>query len=276
MANIEGSYSRGAYDATEEAIRVSVLSVLSLSREDVEPVYSMILSRGIDPDFLEFAEESQNIFTTRIVQGLSTKSSGAMSMTAAIQKTFGFKKLQETLEHELIHAIDPTVSSLNKGVEAAKETHQAVQRFAREQERLGKTSKEIYAMLKDVKNFNKIGVDPDTVRVATDFKKNRERYTGQGSTGYLRATGLYSGKTPIEFNSFFWNMIRKYDTPLSEQDKKELITFIKSPRDTNIPTKLKDFKLFIKTQLMYKNTRRKFLQRLGAWVTENSYSQELE
>jgi hypothetical protein len=279
MASLETGHSRGAYDIDKEVIRISVLTVTNIRSDEIYDLYDMIQSGEIESEFLQWVADSQRVFTERVVQGLSRRSANVLSMTAVVQKTFGFKNIQEVLEHELIHAIDPTISKLRTGTEATQKTHDAINQLTRQLQSQGKSPEEINAKLQDIlrgkDSFDRsTGVDAKTIKTTFDFRKNRQRYNSGDTAGYYRTPGFYAGKTPIEYNPNFWNIIRKYDTPLSEEDKQQLITFLKSPIEANMPNKLVGFKSFIKAQLMHKNTRRKFLQRLGAWVAENSQKAE--
>jgi hypothetical protein len=57
------------------------------------------------------------------------------------------------------------------------------------------------------------------------FSKQKAKY----DKDYYGATGMNSGKIPVEFNTFFWNIINGFEKPLNERTKQFLIDFVKNP-----------------------------------------------
>ena len=225
-----GTFSSGSYNSTTDEI--------------VIPVFNLVPNEVIGPVIEVLPLPEVAVEQLRILQGMEidelTKNSTYHTL---VQASFNYKDAKDTIEHEVIHFLDPT------SYKFTKRGFDAITRL----DAVGKRG--LHNISLQVRKYA-----DDYAEYLNNYKKN-----------YHRAKGLYTGKKPVEFNSMFWNIIREFDTPLSPRDKVDILKFLKAPSKDTIPEKLK-FKhtTFILAQLAAKNTRKMFLRQLATWYQENS------
>ena len=226
----DSKFSSGSYNPTTDEIIMPVFSVVPNESFgpvlEILPLPDAILQKLQEIQRLELRELARNSLYNKLVLS-----------------SFNYKDAKDTIEHEIIHFLDPTSRKFTKrGSDAIT--------------RLGNVG---------ARGLHNISLQ--TRKYADDFAKYLDNY----KKNYHRAKGLYTGKKPVEFNSMFWNIIREFDTPLSSEDKADILKFLKAPSKDTIPGKLK-FKhtTFILAQLSAKNTRKMLLRQLATWYQENS------
>jgi hypothetical protein len=230
MQSLNGSFSSGSYNANTDEI---ILPAFGLMPND--HVGRVIEDLPLPKEVIEDLQELQILELNHL-----KKNSTYHKLVTA---TFNFRNAKDSLEHEIIHFLDPTAHKFSKrGFDAIT--------------RVGNVG------LRGLHN-----ISLQTRQYADDYAKYLDRY----KKNYHRAKGLYTGKKPIEFNSMFWNIINEYDLPLDLLDQTDIIEFLKAPSKDTIPYKLKQkYTTFILAQLSAKNTRRMFLRQLATWFQENT------
>lgn len=226
----DNKFSSGSYNPTTDEIVMPVFSVVPNESFgpvlEILPLPDAIVQKLQEIQRLELRELARNSLYNKLVLS-----------------SFNYKDAKDTIEHEVIHFLDPTSRKFTK-------------RGSDAMTRVGNVG---------ARGLHNISLQ--TRKYADDFAKYLDNYR----KNYHRAKGLYTGKKPVEFNSMFWNIIREFDTPLSPEDKADILKFLKAPSKDTIPGKLK-FKhtTFILAQLSAKNTRKMFLRQLATWYQENS------
>ena len=226
----DSKFSSGSYNPTTDEIVIPVFSVVPNESFgpvlEILPLPDAIVQKLQEIQILELRELARNSLYNKLVLS-----------------SFNYKDAKDTLEHEIIHFLDPTSRKFTKrGFDAITRVGNVGARGLR-------------------------NISLQTKKYADDYAKYLNNY----KKNYHRAKGLYTGKKPVEFNSMFWNIIREFDAPMSPRDKVDLLKFLKAPSKDTIPEKLK-FKhtTFILAQLAAKNTRKMFLRQLATWYQENS------
>lgn len=84
--------------------------------------------------------------------------------------------------------------------------------------------------------------DPASYQSKDDSEESLEKHSQKYLGDYYGTPELNAGKIPAEFNPFFWNIIRSFETPLNSRTRKFLIEFIKNPQPLIDGLKLYDTK----------------------------------
>lgn len=83
-------------------------------------------------------------------------------------------------------------------------------------------------------------IDPSSYQTKDNSKETLKKYDKEYLADYYGKPNANSGKIPAEFNPFFWNIIRSFQTPLNPNTKKFLLDFIKDPQPVINKLKLFD------------------------------------
>jgi hypothetical protein len=73
-------------------------------------------------------------------------------------------------------------------------------------------------------------IDPASHQSKDDSKESLEKYGDKYAEEYYGTPERNAGKMPAEFNPFFWNIIRSFETPLNSKTRQFLISFIQNPQ----------------------------------------------
>ena len=73
-------------------------------------------------------------------------------------------------------------------------------------------------------------IDPSSYQTKDNSIESLEKYDKEYKADYYGKPNANSGKIPAEFNPFFWNIVRSFETPLNPRTKKFLLDFIKNPQ----------------------------------------------
>lgn len=72
-------------------------------------------------------------------------------------------------------------------------------------------------------------VDPASYQSKNNSETAMLNQKAKYNKDYYGATGMNSGKIPVEFNTFFWNIINGFEKPLNAKTKQFLMDFAKNP-----------------------------------------------